>query len=137
MPFILDASVTMAWCFEDEATHETDSVLGQLAEDEAHVPALWGYEVANVLVGAERRGRITESRSTRFLELLTALPIRIDTGAQDHNLLLGVARTHELSAYDAAYLALAERLGLALATLDGRLGQAASAAGVPLLMEAI
>ena len=78
MPVVIDASVTMAWCFDDEATPLTDGVLDRLREDEAVVPALWQLEVANVLLIAERRGRITEAQATRFLDLLMQLRIRVD-----------------------------------------------------------
>lgn len=133
MPFVLDASVTLAWCFEDEASPQTDGILDQLGEDTAVAPARWELEVTNVLLHAERRGRITESQTARFVALLTQLPIAIDTGAADMAALLATGRHHALTAYDAAYLVLAEREGLPLATADARLRAAAQAAGVPLL----
>ena len=75
MQMVIDTSVTMAWCFEDEATDDTDAVLDQLQGDEAVVPPLWQLEVTNVLLVAERRARITEAQATRFLDLLLRLPI--------------------------------------------------------------
>ena len=132
MPLVIDTSVTMAWCFEDEADEATDRVLDRLTEDHAVVPALWQLEVANVLLVAERRKRITEAQATRFLDLLGGLPIRIDHFSGDATAVLATGRRHGLSAYDAAYLILAERLAVPLATLDDRLRTACSNAGVPL-----
>ena len=123
----------MSWCLEDEADPRTDEVLDRLAGDEAHTPALWTYEVANVLLIAERRGRLTESQVICFIGLLEQLPILVDT-AISMNTLLASAKTHQLTAYDAAYLVLAERLGVPLATLDADLAAAAIASGVPLLL---
>src|SRR5664279_2945569 len=99
MPVVIDASVTMAWCFDDEATPLTDGVLDRLREDEAFVPSLWQLEVANVLLGAERRGRITEAQATRFLDLLMQLRIRVDqslTKATPHRCRRQVPRASEL-----------------------------------------
>ena len=133
MPFVLDASVALAWCFEDEATAETDAVLEQLAEDSAVAPSLWELEVINVLLLTERRGRITESQTARFVALLTQLPILIDSADADMASVLAAGRHHGLTAYGAAYLVLAEREGIPLATIDGKLRVAAQAAGVPVL----
>jgi predicted nucleic acid-binding protein len=133
MPFVLDASVAMAWCFEDETNRDTESALDRLREDHAVVPSLWAYEVANVVLMAERRGRLTEFQATRFVELLGRLPINVDLAPPEISTVLALGRRHGLSAYDAAYLALAERDGLPLATQDERLRAAAHAAGVPLL----
>lgn len=124
----------MAWCFDDEATDQTDAVLGQLRREEAAVPALWQLEVANVLLVAERRGRINEAQAARFLGLLVRLPIRIDMSPTDTTALLAAGRRHNLSAYDAAFLVLAERLAAPLATLDVQLMEACRAAGVRLLI---
>ena len=132
MPIVIDASVTMAWCFDDEATPMTDGVLDRLRDQEAFVPALWQLEVANVLLIAERRGRITEAQATRFLDLLMQLPIRIDQSLTNVAALLAAGRRHRLTAHDAAYLLLAERIGAPLATLDSNLIAAALTAGVEL-----
>jgi len=134
MPFVLDASVAMAWCFEDETNRDTEAVLDRLTDDPAVVPSLWVYEVANVVLMAERRGRLTEFQGTRFVELLGRLPINVDLAPPEITTVLAVGRRHGLSAYDAAYLALAERDGIPLATQDERLRAAAIAAGVPLLI---
>jgi predicted nucleic acid-binding protein len=133
LPFVLDASVALAWCFEDEATAESDAVLEQLAEDSAVAPSLWELEVINVLLLAERGGRITESQTARFVALLTQLPILIDSAGVDMASVLAAGRHHGLTAYDAAYLVLAEREGIPLATIDGKLRVAAQAAGVTVL----
>lgn len=133
MPFVLDASMTLTWCFEDEATSQTDAVLDRLAEDSAVAPSLWEREVVNVLLLAERHGRITESQTARFVALLSQLPIHINPADPDMGAVLAAGRHHGLTAYDAAYLVLAEREGIPLATVDGKLRMAAQAAGVPLV----
>lgn len=135
MSFVLDTSVTMAWLFEDEATPHTEKILDHLQTGEALVPTLWSYEVGNVLVMAERRKRITEAQGRRFAELLGSLPIHT---ADSHipELWGGAviaARTHKLSVYDGAYLDLAMREGVSLATLDKALKAAAKKCGVDTL----
>ena len=130
----MDASVAMAWCFEDEAIEATDIVLDRLRDDEAAVPAIWPLEVANVLLVAERRDRLSEAQASRFLELLTQLPIEVDEAPHDLAAIVAAGRRHELSSYDGSYLVLAERLGAPLATLDRRLAKAAERAGVELLI---
>jgi predicted nucleic acid-binding protein len=134
MPIVIDASVTMAWCFEDEATDATDAVLDRLRQDEGAVPSLWHLEVANVLLVAERRGRISESQVTRFLQLVNQLPIRVDASLADPAAILAAGRRHNLSAYDSAYLVLAEKLAAPIATLDVNLAGACRSAGVALLI---
>jgi len=133
LPFVLDASVTLAWCFEDETTPETDALLNRLAEDAAITPTLWELEVVNVLLLAERRGLITESQAARFVSLLTQLPIHVDSAGADMGAVLAAGRHHGLTGYDAAYLVLAEREGIPLATLDAKVRAAAQAAGVSVL----
>ncbi len=134
MPIVIDTSVTMAWCFEDEATDATDAVLDQLGQDGGVVPALWPLEVANVLLVAERRGRISESQAARFLQLIDDLPIHVDTSVIDAAAIVAAGRRHNLSAYDSAYLVLAEKLAAPVATLDARLDAACRTAGVQLLI---
>ena len=133
MSIVVDASVTMAWCYEDEAAAAADEALERLRTDDAIVPPLWQQEVANVLLVAERRARISEAQAERFVSLLAQLPIRVDVDVVDLGAVLGVGRRHGLSAYDAAYLLLAERHGVPLATLDEALATAAAAAGVEVL----
>ncbi|MBA2751955.1 MAG: type II toxin-antitoxin system VapC family toxin [Actinobacteria bacterium] len=135
MTIVIDTSVTMAWCFEDEETLAADEVLDRLRDGDAAVPSLWQLEVANVLLVAERRGRISEAQAERFVSLLEQLPIRVDADVVDVTSVLGVGRRHGLSAYDACYLVLAERLGAPLATLNAALAAAGRAAGVTVLAD--
>lgn len=135
MPFVVDASVTLAWCFEDEASPQTEAILDLLSDDTAVVPSLWELEVSNVLLFGERRRRLTESQTARFVALLGQLPILVDSASVDMQAVLAVGRHHALTAYDAAYLVLAEREGVPLATLDVRLRNAARAVGVQLMPE--
>ena len=104
----------------------------RLIEDEALVPALWRVEMCNILVVNERRGRIDSVDSERFLEDLATLPIRVRP-EDGYRTLLSLSRNHGLTAYDAAYLALAVRAGAPLATLDRPLARAARTAGVELI----
>jgi predicted nucleic acid-binding protein len=133
--FVIDTSVAMSWCFEDEASEATESALDRLRDDQAVVPTIWPLEVANVLLVAERRGRLSEAQASRFLELLTQLPIAIDDSPTDMTAIIAAGRRHALSSYDASYLVLAERLGAPLATLDQTLTKAARKAGVQLLIK--
>ncbi len=135
MPIVVDTSVTMAWCFDDESTGETDAVLERVGLEGAVVPALWRLEVANVLLVAERRRRITEAQAARFVALLAQLPIRVDVTPSETASVLAAGRQHRLSAYDASYLIVAERLALPMATLDQRLAAACRTAGVPLVID--
>lgn len=133
-PLIIDASIVAAWLFEDEASTVADRALVRVATSGGRVPGIWPFEVANVVAGAERRGRVPPERADRMLAALTALPIEVDDRAPGAALvtLVGVARAHRLTAYDAAYLELAIRAGLPLATLDDALAAAAVRAGVSL-----
>ena len=130
--FVLDCSVTMAWCFEDEADTYTDAVLDALTGGEALVPCIWPLEVANVLVVGERRKRLTPAQSTRFVELLQGLPVVVEADSSQRPVaeILSLARDLTLSAYDASYLDLAARSGLPIATRDGGLASAAARHGV-------
>ncbi len=132
--FVLDRSITLAWFFEDESNAYADAVGDALVKASAVVPALWHLEVANALLVGERRKRTTEAKATQFLGLLQSLPISVDdaTIGQAWGETLHLARGQNLSAYDAAYLELALRRGLPLATLDDRRKTAADAVGVSL-----
>ena len=132
MSFVLDASVTLAWCFEDEATAETDELLAGLRTRSVMVPSIWVFEIANALTVGQRRGRLVEAKAVLFASTLRALPVEV-APAPPVASIMTVAMTHGLSAYDAAYLELAERTGLPLAALDGRLRAAAVAGGVHVL----
>ncbi len=131
--FVTDASVSLTWCFEDEATSWTDHLLQRLrAGDEAVVPAHWPMEVSNALLMAMRRGRITEEKVRRFFDDISSLPIKIDSEspAQAFRQTFALAQQHKLTSYDAAYLEVAVRANLPLATLDDELRNAAIAEGV-------
>lgn len=132
MSAVLDASTTMAWCFDDESTAQVEAVFDRIQAMGAVVPALWPVEIANSLLVAERRQRLTRTRVARFVQTLAALPIRVDPVevATVWGAVLDVGREYGLSAYDASYLELAIREGLPLAALDARLLDAARRAGV-------
>lgn len=131
--FVLDCSVTMAWCFEDEASEYADAVLRHLETEDALVPTLWHLEVLNVLLVAERRGRITPQQRHDFLNLLSLLT-SIDTDLLNTSIsdtaVLELALQFNLSIYDAVYLALAITQQIPLATQDKKLKQAAQACGL-------
>jgi predicted nucleic acid-binding protein len=129
---VVDASVTAAWCFEDETDEYTEAALDAVASEGAVVPGIWPFEMANVLALAERRGRLTATRAGEFLISLDELAIDVDglawlgrSGRAVLDALLPVSRRTELTAYDAAYLDLAIRRALPLATRDERLRAAA------------
>jgi predicted nucleic acid-binding protein len=133
--FVLDTSVALAWCFEDESSPAADEILDLLLSSEAVVPAIWSVEVANALLAGERRKRIRPAEVTRSLELLRSLNIRLDDAGLrlEAGELVALARAQRLSAYDATYLSLAMREGIPLATLDRALGRAARQVGISLL----
>jgi predicted nucleic acid-binding protein len=135
--FVVDNSVVMSWCFEDQANPYSDSVLERLTEAVAYVPAVWSLEVVNVLLAAERKQYIREADSVRFISLLSQLPIYVEYESPEKAMkdLLGLARAHHLSSYDASYLDLAMRKGLPLATLDKNLRRAASSTHVTILTD--
>lgn len=128
---MLDASVALAWAFEDEAEGYAEAALEALSEGGAVVPDLWGYEIVNALVVGERRERITPVETARFLTLLGELPVEVEEipfgGLSE---LASLSREYGLSAYDAAYLGVAVRRGVLLATQDTSLRKAARKAGV-------
>lgn len=132
---VIDASSVLAWCFEDEGGPEMDALIEKVAVDGAMVPGLWSLEIANGLVMGERRGRLQPAESLAFVAMLEELPIVADraTGARALHETMSLAREHRLTAYDAAYLELAMRRGLPLATGDRSLRAAARRAGVALL----
>ena len=137
MAFVLDASMAASWCFLDESTAYTQSVLRALMTSYAEVPQLWSVEIANLLAVNERRGRITPSMSAAFLSSLAVLDIRLDRRSPPigGEILLPLTRRYGLTAYDAAYLELAGRTGLPLATLDKELIKAAPLEGVRLVSQ--
>ena len=130
---VIDRSISIAWCFPDEQDDYSQAALDALASTQAIVPHLWHLEVANTLLVGERRKRSTRANTVAWLGFLSALPIAVDAETNDHVFgdILNLARDRHLSAYDAAYLELAMRLGFPLATLDDKLRAAARAVGVP------
>jgi len=133
--FVIDASSVLSWCFEDEGGLEADALIEVVAAQGAAVPGIWSLEIANGLVMGERRGRIKSAESAAFVAMIEELPVVADrsTGARAFHETMSLAREHRLTAYDAAYLELAMRLGLPLATGDRSLRAAAERAGVVLL----
>jgi predicted nucleic acid-binding protein len=135
MTFVLDGSVTLAWCFEDEATEYTDNVLELLDTTTALAPSIWPLEIANALRTAVRRGRLSTADGAHFAELLQALPIDVESVSLERALgtVLSLAQTQDLTSHDACYLDLAMRRGLPLATQDARLRDAAERIGVSIV----
>jgi predicted nucleic acid-binding protein len=131
--WVLDASVTMPWFFSDEATAFTEMLLDRLSEQPVWAPALWVLECTNVLQSAQRRRRIDTSRRAEIAGELRDLPVSLDLQTPDFVQLDRLAAAHGLSAYDTAYLELAQRRSLVLVSLDVRLIAAAKAAGHPVL----
>jgi predicted nucleic acid-binding protein len=133
---VVDASVAVAWCFEDESSGVADKVLDRLAAGaEAFAPAIWPFEVANALLTAERRKRIKVAQTAALLQRVARLPVSIeplDAGSV-LNQMFSLAREHALTVYDAAYLELALRKGLPLATLDNQLHRSAVGLGLALV----
>jgi predicted nucleic acid-binding protein len=132
---VLDCSIAVAWCFEDEADPAIDALLDGLRTEGAVVPALWPLEVTNVLLQAERRGRIAMAAVDGRLAAFATLPITVDSVSwpQHGGTVLELARLHGLTTYDAAYLELAMRRCLPLATKDKALEQACRAVGIIVL----
>ncbi|MCA7120252.1 MAG: type II toxin-antitoxin system VapC family toxin [Acidibrevibacterium sp.] len=135
MPFVLDASIAACWAFADEDHPVAALALERMRTDAALVPSLWWFELRNTLIVSERRGRLTETDTALFLREIARLPITVDRTPGEAEVLM-LARRHRLTVYDASYLALAQREGLPLATLDGALREAARAARISLLESA-
>ena len=133
--FVLDASVTLSWYFEDEVSAVSDELLDRLDAETAAVPIIWHLEVANLIALSERGGRVPASRSAEFITQLQNLPIMVDDelAARVFTYILDLARSQRLSAYDAAYLELAMRLGVPLASKDSDLCAAAERLGVAVI----
>ena len=125
--FVIDNSVVMSWCFKDETNEYADAVLDKLSETTAIVPSIWPLEVVNVLLVAERRNRLKQADSVRFITLLSQLPIIVEHEWPEKMMteLLALGRAKNLTSYDASYLDLAMRKDCPIATLDKRLMDAA------------
>ena len=135
MSFVVDNSVAMAWCFKDEWTDAGLALLGRVTKDGATAPQLWPLEATNGLLMAQRRKRISVDVREGMADFLRALPIIIDDETTNRvwTTTVQLAERHQLTVYDAAYLELAQRLSLPLATYDKPLRAAALSAGVALL----
>lgn len=138
--FLLDSSIALSWCFEDEVEPGAEAMLDALTtrQWEAVVPALWFLEIANVLLLSEKRGRLTRSRRTDYLQILQDLPITSVAipEARAYGALLNLAERYDLTIYDSCYLDLALEKHYPLATKDAALEKAAKKAGVPIVTTA-
>jgi predicted nucleic acid-binding protein len=132
MAYVLDASFAASWFLPDEASEAADEALAAVLSNSPVVPSLFRQELRNLLLAAERRNRLTRSDVDEALAMVSTLPIAVRTADDDRDV-LSLARKHVLTAYDAAYLALALAERLPLATLDKRLAQAARAEKAALL----
>ncbi|MDE1149999.1 MAG: type II toxin-antitoxin system VapC family toxin [Azospirillaceae bacterium] len=135
MTIVLDSSATMVWVFPDEDTDVAVTLFEHVVREGAVVPSLWKLEVANTLLSAERRGRIDKEFREAAVTDLEAMPIMIDgeTSAHAWRTTLDLAASHRLTVYDAAYLELALRNNMALATLDKELARAADELGLTVI----
>ena len=129
--FVIDASVVIAWAFKEKHA-AAELAFSRIQTEQAIAPALWWYELRNVLLVGERQGRLTERETARFLRNISRLAITVDSSPNEIQVLT-LARRHRLTVYDATYLELARREALPLATLDEELATAARAEQVPLI----
>jgi predicted nucleic acid-binding protein len=129
MVLVVDASVAVAWAFDDEDHPAARRALVRLDTEEAIAPELWWFELRNALIVNERRGRYTAAETAGFLRMVSRLPIAIDHAPVEDDVLV-LARRHRLTFYDAVYLELALRLAVPLATIDSALARAGAAEGV-------
>jgi predicted nucleic acid-binding protein len=135
MEWVIDSSVALTWCFRDERTAQSDALLDRLRVSPVIVPQHWRLELSNVLAMASRKARLTKEDRDEFVDLLDAMAIYVDTET-DHlafGPVLRLAMDRNLTTYDAAYLELAQRFNVPLATLDADLQAAAKSLRVPLL----
>lgn len=131
--FVLDASATMVLVMDDEPEAPVMPIVNALGAGSAVVPALWRFEVANALATSLRRGRVDEAGVAQAVGLIEGLEPADDGDPPPLGTLLALASRHGITPYDAAYLAIALRRGIALATVDRQLRRASSDAGVPLV----
>jgi predicted nucleic acid-binding protein len=134
LTFVVDASLALKWCFPDEATPRSEGLLAELRRDEAHVSHVWPLEVTNILLAAERKNRYSRAEVSGMVSRLARLPLIVDDKGIDavFTNTLSLAREQGLTTYDASYVELAIRLGLALASDDGDMRMAAANLGVQL-----
>jgi len=129
LTLVIDASVTLSWHFDDEARPNTNEIYGRILRGFTHAPAIWLLEVTNALVLAVRRQRIPTSKLDAFIDELDIMPLTLHqtAGSDRISVIIDIATQHRLTTYDAAYLELAQRLKLPLATYDQDMGRAAKA----------
>ena len=129
---VIDASIALSWCFDDEASPDTEVLLERVRDNGAVVPSLWHIEIGNILLQAEKRGRIVISDVGVRLDLLAALPILTDQESITRlwRDILVIARVEGLTTYDATYLELAVRRELPLLTKDKELAKAGRRRGI-------
>ncbi|MBB5519485.1 type II toxin-antitoxin system VapC family toxin [Amphiplicatus metriothermophilus] len=125
MALVLDASTLLAWLLGEESAPAADAAMAMAEEGRAHAPVIWWYEVRNAIAVNERRGRLSQEHAASLLDLIERLQVEIDL--ETPSAIVSLARRYGLTIYDAAYLELALRSALPLATLDGRLARAAAA----------
>jgi predicted nucleic acid-binding protein len=130
--YVLDASIAACWCYHDEQDQRADAAFDLLGREYALVPLHWWFEIRNVVLLGEKRRRVTEQHVRNFLSELDDFPIEF-ASMPDGDAVLGLARRHGLTFYDAVYLELALRENIPLATLDKELAAAARAEGVALI----
>jgi predicted nucleic acid-binding protein len=133
VPIVLDASALIAWLVDDEEVPQADAAVVRAKEEGAIAPLIWWYEVRNSLIVNERRGRLSKGRFAEAVAAIAQLRVDIDPAMPED--VVAIARRRAITAYDAAYVELAKRRRLPLATLDGRLAAAAAAERVPLVIE--
>ena len=135
--FVLDSSLILSWCFEDQATEESDWLLSLLTHEEqpyrALVPSLWHLQLSDILHEAEKQEQLTPAESLQFIGLLESLPLETDITRYASKDILTLSRSYDLTAYEASYFLLALRSSTPLATLDSRLKKAAQKAHIPLV----
>lgn len=131
--FVLDASATMVLVMDDEPEEPVIPIVSALRDGDAVVPGLWRFEVANALDTSRRRGRIDDAGFAYILGLVESIRVAQDADPPSIGSVLGLSREHGVTAYDAAYLSLALRRALPLATTDRRLRAVAEKCGVPLV----
>jgi predicted nucleic acid-binding protein len=134
MPFVVDASVVACWFMPDERHPVAEAAYRRVARDPAVAPVLWWYELRNMLIVSERRGRLDSDKTAHVLRLLKGLPVAVDVDVEK-DVLMQLARRHRLTVYDAAYLELAVRRNYPLATLDAALSTAARTERIALIGE--
>ncbi len=133
--FVLDCSVAVSWCFEDEYSKHAEEILTLLSSMKAIVPSIWPLEVSNVLCMSERHKRINNEKCNKFLDILSSLPIELDMGhtSMFNKRIISITNNQQISAHDASYIELALRYNIPLASFDKKLCVVAKSEGIKLL----